>query len=123
MTRLHLINELLRYEDIEGLLSMGAPDDEYESEAEKIADRVGEAEKKTNDEITREEVENIVATVWKEMFGCPMSTHDEERMPLPRSLPGSSPDSPGCDVRKPPHRGLPRLLRSPKIILRLHIHP
>jgi hypothetical protein len=69
MTRLDLINELLRHEDIEGLLSMGAPDDEYESEAEMIADRVGEAEEKTNDKITREEVEDIVATVWKEMFG------------------------------------------------------
>jgi len=69
MTRLDLINELLRCEDIEGLLSMGAPNDEYESEAEMIADRVGEAEKKTTDKITREEVENIVATVWKEMFG------------------------------------------------------
>ena len=68
MTRLDLINELLRHEDIEGLLSMGAPDDEYESEAEMIADRVGEAEQKTN-KITREEVENLGATVWKEMFG------------------------------------------------------
>jgi len=69
MTRLDLINELLRYEDIEGLLSMGAPDDEYESEAEMIADRVGEAEERTSEKISREEVENIVAAVWKEMFG------------------------------------------------------
>jgi hypothetical protein len=35
-SRLDLTNELLRHEDIEGLLSMGAPDDEYESEAEMI---------------------------------------------------------------------------------------
>lgn len=69
MTRLDLMNELLIYEDIEGLLSMGAPDDEYESEAKMIADRVGEAEQKTNDKITPEEVEHIVAAVWKEMFG------------------------------------------------------
>ena len=41
MTRLDLISELLRHEHIEGLLSMGAPDDEYESEAELIADRIG----------------------------------------------------------------------------------
>jgi len=70
MTRLDLINELLRFEDIEGLLSMGAPDDEYESEAEMLADRIGEAEEKSPDhKITREEVENIIATVWMETFG------------------------------------------------------
>ncbi len=70
MTRLDLIAELLRHEDIEGLLSGGAPDDEYESEAEMIADRLGVAEENApNHRLTREEVENIVATVWKEMFG------------------------------------------------------
>ena len=69
MTRLDVINELLRYEDIEGLLSMGAPNDEYETEAEMIADRVGEAEERTSDKITPKEVENIVAAVWMEMFG------------------------------------------------------
>ena len=70
MTRLDLISELLRHEHIEGLLSMGAPDDEYESEAELIADRIGEAEGSApNYKITREEVENIVAAVWKQMFG------------------------------------------------------
>ncbi|MGA2856369.1 MAG: hypothetical protein ABSE40_05840 [Candidatus Sulfotelmatobacter sp.] len=69
MARLDLINELLRHEDIEGLLSMGAPDDEYESEAEMIADRIGEAEENTpNHRIAREEVEHIVAAVWTEMF-------------------------------------------------------
>lgn len=69
-SRLDLINEFLKFEDIEGLLSMGAPDDEYESEAEMIADRMGEAEEKAlNHRLTREEVENIVAAVWKQMFG------------------------------------------------------
>ena len=68
MTRLDLINELLRHEDIEGLLSMGAPDDEYESEAKMIADRFGEAEMRSGAKITREEAENIVAAVWMEMF-------------------------------------------------------
>jgi hypothetical protein len=66
MTRLDLIGELLRHEDIEGLLSMGAPDEEYESEAEMIADRIGEAEMKAS--VTRQDVESIVASVWKEMF-------------------------------------------------------
>jgi hypothetical protein len=62
MTRHDLIGELLWHEDIEGLLSVGAPDDEYESEAKMIADRIGEAEEKApNRRLTREEVENIIA--------------------------------------------------------------
>ena len=69
MTRVDLIRGLLRHEDIEGLLSMGAPDDEYESEAEMIADRIGEAEQKAlSHRLTWAEVENIIASVWKEMF-------------------------------------------------------
>ncbi len=68
-SRLDLINELLRFEDIEGILSIGAPRDEYESEAEMIADRIGEAEQRACDgKITREEAASIVAAVWKEMF-------------------------------------------------------
>jgi hypothetical protein len=35
ITRLQQVTELLRVEDTEGLLSAGAPDDEYDSEAEK----------------------------------------------------------------------------------------
>jgi hypothetical protein len=69
-TRLDLTNELLRHEDIEGLLSMGAPDDEYEPKAKMIVNRVGEAESNApTHKITREEVEAIVSSVWKEMFG------------------------------------------------------
>jgi hypothetical protein len=78
MTRLDLINELLRYQDIEGLLAMGAPGDEYESEAQMIADRVDDAERRTPDhKIAREEVETIVAAVWAEMFG--LSDEDSRR--------------------------------------------
>jgi cell division ATPase FtsA len=70
ITRLDLTNELLRHEDIEGLLSIGAPDNEYESEAEMIVDRVGEAESNApSHRITKEEVEAIIRAVWKEMFG------------------------------------------------------
>jgi len=70
ISRLDLANELLRHEDIEGLLSMGAPDNEYEPEAEMIVDRVGEAESNApSHKITREEVEVIISAVWKDMFG------------------------------------------------------
>ena len=69
MNRLDHINELLRHEDIEGLISMGAPNDEYESEAEMIADRLGEAElKAAHRRITRGETEKIIREIWREMF-------------------------------------------------------
>jgi hypothetical protein len=68
-SRLDLINELLRLEDIEGLLSSAAPNDEYESEAEMIADRVGAAEHQASGgKVAKEEFASIIAGVWKEMF-------------------------------------------------------
>jgi len=60
--RLNLINRLLRVEDIEGLLSIGAPDDEYESEAKLIADRVAEHQA-SGGEVAMEEVASIIAGV------------------------------------------------------------
>jgi cell division ATPase FtsA len=69
-TRLDLTKELLRNEDIEGLLSMGAPHDEYGPEAEMIVNRVGKAESEApSHRIIREEIEAIISSVWKEMFG------------------------------------------------------
>ena len=56
---------------------MGAPDDEYESEAKMIADRVGDAERRSSERIRREEVEKIVAAVWREMFS--LSDEDARR--------------------------------------------
>ncbi len=69
-SRLDLINELLRFHDIEGLLSMGAPDDEYESEARMIADRIDEGGHRAPDgKVEKKEVAAIIASIWKEMFG------------------------------------------------------
>jgi hypothetical protein len=60
-TRLDLTNELLRNEDIEGLLSTRATHDEYEPEAEMIVYRAGEAESNApSRKVTREEVEAII---------------------------------------------------------------
>jgi hypothetical protein len=75
--RLDLTNELLRLEDIEGLLSMGAPPDEYGPEAEMIVNRVGEAESNTpSHKITTDEAVAIISAIWKEMFGL---TEDQLR--------------------------------------------
>ena len=68
-TRLEQVRELLRSEDIEGLISMGAPADEYDSEAEMVAERVQRAESVAwNGRLARDEVIAILASVWKEMF-------------------------------------------------------
>jgi hypothetical protein len=83
MTRLDLINEPLRHEDIEGLLAMGAPDDEYESEAEMIAAHIGEAEENAPDQrITREEAARIVSTFGKRGLACPTRVHERGRKPF-----------------------------------------
>jgi hypothetical protein len=75
ITRLQQVTDLLRKEDVEGLISMGAPDDEYDSEAEMITNRIGEKESEpSNRRISRGEVVSIIANVWKDMF----SLSDEE---------------------------------------------
>ncbi len=60
------IQQILNVEDVEGLLSLGAPSDEYTSEAEMISEaitRLGELE------LSQEAVETIVRNVWVKMFG------------------------------------------------------
>ena len=48
---------------------MGAPENEYDSEAEMTTDRVGEAERgSSNRRVSKDQVISIVASVWKEMF-------------------------------------------------------
>jgi BMFP domain-containing protein YqiC len=57
----------LSHKDVEGLISIGAPADEYEAEAKMICDRLGEAEQK-NSKLTTEQILSIVEQVWREMF-------------------------------------------------------
>jgi hypothetical protein len=58
------ISAVLREEDIEGLIAIhGAPDDEYESEAELIRERISK-----NRPANEEEICAIVRDVWAEMF-------------------------------------------------------
>jgi hypothetical protein len=81
--RLDLMNELLRQEDIEGLLSTGAPDDEYGPEAVMIVNRVGEAESNApTHKVTREEIEAIISAVWEEMFGRSEEQRRQGREPF-----------------------------------------
>jgi hypothetical protein len=58
------ISTVLREEDIEGLIAIhGAPHDEYDSEAERIRERIFKHRQANEDEIYA-----IVRDVWAELF-------------------------------------------------------
>jgi hypothetical protein len=69
MDRMHLLHNLLNEYDVEGLVSAGAPGDEYDSEAELICEAIAKQESAARSgRITRIEAKQIVASVWKQMF-------------------------------------------------------
>ena len=59
-------SELFRLHDIEGLISSGAPDDEYEPEVERI---VAALENLSREQVSVAAISNIFAAVWTQMFG------------------------------------------------------
>jgi hypothetical protein len=67
-----VIREVLNSVDIEGLLQVGAPADEYESEAQMIATAISQT---SESDLTEERLLHVIRRVWTEMFG-PFS--DEE---------------------------------------------
>lgn len=69
MSRYELIRELLRTEDIEDLIALGSPDDEYDTEARMIAEDVRTAEWKQDQPLTRDQIRDVVVRVWTKMFG------------------------------------------------------
>lgn len=64
-TSLTDIQQFFREEDIEGLIADGAPDDEYDSEAEDI---VAAMAKLSPDNIDEPHVVSIIALVWAQSF-------------------------------------------------------
>ena len=60
------IKAALNAEDPEGLLAMGAPADEYESEASLIEARIAPA---SADKLDVGQIADIVAEVWNDRFG------------------------------------------------------
>ncbi|MDE3179386.1 MAG: hypothetical protein KGM47_06955 [Acidobacteriota bacterium] len=68
-----LIKEILDREDIEGLLSVGAPPDEYAPEAQMLAQRLHGAERSGQD--LQAWVAKEVQDVWQAAFG-PFSRDD-----------------------------------------------
>jgi len=59
------IASLLRQADIEGYITLGAPADEYDSEAEALARAFAELD---DDETTVENIEAIITEAWKQSF-------------------------------------------------------
>lgn len=67
MTISHVqIQQVLNDEDIEGLLQVGAPSDEYEAEARMIAEAITQAHES---KLTEEHLTAVVRRTWAEMFG------------------------------------------------------
>ncbi|MFZ0320175.1 MAG: hypothetical protein WAL56_13715 [Candidatus Sulfotelmatobacter sp.] len=70
-----IVQRALNAEDLEGLLQVGAPPDEYESEAQMIAKAVAH----TNEaELTEDHLADLIRDVWIEMFG-PFSQEEIDR--------------------------------------------
>lgn len=69
------IEQTLSTEDIEGLLGLGAPGDEYFSEAKSIMSALAGQDKR---ELTEDDVASVVRAVWIRSFG-PFSDRDLDR--------------------------------------------
>jgi hypothetical protein len=63
------IKDVLDSEDIEGLLALGCPKDEYDGEASLIEDRIAKATGFGEGKIGVAEIEGIVREVWQSQFG------------------------------------------------------
>jgi hypothetical protein len=72
-----MVARILREEDVEGLIGIGAPSDEYDVEAEMIW-RAMEADPKLS---TQEQIAALVGRVWNEMLGPFSKEETEKRMP------------------------------------------
>ncbi|MGH9402381.1 MAG: hypothetical protein ACRD2P_09775 [Terriglobia bacterium] len=71
-----IIREILNREDIEGLLSLGAPPDEYESEARLLTQSVQALVADGSDLSTRQaRLAGEIRETWRRMFG-PFSESD-----------------------------------------------
>jgi hypothetical protein len=63
------IKAALDSEDIEGLLALGCPTDEYDGEASLIEDRIAKATNFGEKTLSVAQVEDIVGAVWNFTFG------------------------------------------------------
>lgn len=78
MISVSAVEEVLRSEDIEGLLELGAPLDEYADEARRIMSALADVEM---EDLTESTVTSAIQKTWMESFG-PFSDADiQKRIP------------------------------------------
>ena len=96
MTATSAIAAILQTEDIEGLIELGAPADEYSDEAARIGSRLNALA----GEINEDQVLGIISTVWEQSFG--LSSHDiKQRTPALRRVAGEIVGSRLQSARRP----------------------
>ncbi|SRR5579871_1924587 len=64
-----LVKRALDEEDIEGLLALGCPNDEYRGEASLIQDRIAKLSDFGQKPLTKTQISRVVSDVWNLKFG------------------------------------------------------
>lgn len=83
MISVSAVEEVLKSEDIEGLLELGAPTDEYADEARRIISALAKVEM---EDLTESTIITAIQKTWMESFG-PFSDADiQKRMPAFQQL-------------------------------------
>jgi hypothetical protein len=72
------VKAALDSEDIEGLLAVGCPADEYDGEASSIESEIAKVTDFGEKPVSVEQAETVVTDVWKRRFG-PFTAEDLER--------------------------------------------
>lgn len=102
----HQLQEILSEEDVEGLLAIGAPADEYSGEAEAIAAAFQQGAVGTPSEL---DVLSIVQAVWARFFGPFSEEEMRNRLPslgrVARRILESVADTQRSGDRRPGHPG------------------
>lgn len=75
MDRLSVIQEVLNREDVEGLLALGAPRDEYDAEAKLILSAIESGHVSPNEE----QLYEILQKIWVRVFGPLSQAQIQER--------------------------------------------
>ena len=68
-SRFSQIKDLLDHEDIEGLLALGAPPDEYDGEASLLESEMAKATSFGETTVSPEQLEEMLARIWNDQFG------------------------------------------------------
>jgi hypothetical protein len=79
---LDLVQSILNHEDVEGFLTLGAPEDEYSSEARMIWEAIERGQARPREE----ELNELLRRMWQETFGPFSDEEIEKRYPALRRI-------------------------------------